>query len=495
MPTSPQSQSDTAYSTTAARRLMLVSQPQLLTSSIVEALSLPRVDLQVNDLTQMTLPVFNHAILSGDADVFLLVVDATFGLTRRDLWVKSLACLAYVPHIIVAIDNLGDREDAEGRFTALREELMDHASEIPCGRIDVVAVDFAKATNIAAPTDRPQWIEGPALLDLIAIANRQPPASTNTATDTSDQFSVYLCWNGQAPMLPGRRYLFDNGKDRLEAYVSTLKYRLNPETMEHQAAKSLVSGNVGYANLALDNEIAFRPFRDDHTGGSFRLFDIDSSAEVAFGIINFGLRRATNIRWHALAIDKSLRAGSKGQKPCILWFTGLSASGKSTVASLTEKKLHALGKHTYVLDGDNVRHGLCRDLGFTDADRVENLRRVSETAKLLVDAGLIVLVSFISPFRSERAAAREKFSDGEFIEIFVDTPIEVCEDRDPKGLYKKARAGQLKNFTGIDSPYEPPLSAEIVLPGGAAAPEELAERIIEILQQRDMLSPITLQKD
>jgi bifunctional enzyme CysN/CysC len=265
--------------------------------------------------------------------------------------------------------------------------------------------------------------------------------------------------------------------------------------MEHRAATSLVSGHVGYANLALDNEIAFRPFRDDHTGGSFRLLDIDSGAEVAFGIINFGLRRATNIRWHALAIDKSLRAGSKGQKPCILWFTGLSASGKSTVASLTEKKLHALGKHTYVLDGDNVRHGLCRDLGFTDADRVENLRRVSETAKLLVDAGLIVLVSFISPFRSERAAAREKFSGGEFIEIFVDTPIEVCEDRDPKGLYKKARAGQLKNFTGIDSPYEPPLSAEIVLPGGTAAPEELAERIIETLQQRDMLSPIALNKD
>jgi bifunctional enzyme CysN/CysC len=221
--------------------------------------------------------------------------------------------------------------------------------------------------------------------------------------------------------------------------------------------------------------------------GGFILIDRLTNSTVGAGMIEFGLRRATNIQWQELDIDKSLRADMKAQKPCALWFTGLSGSGKSTLASLLEKQLHARGQHTYVLDGDNVRHGLNKDLGFTDADRVENIRRVAETAKLFVDAGLIVMVSFISPFRSERRMARDLFSDNEFLEVFVDTPLEVCEQRDPKGLYKKARAGEIKNFTGIDSTYEQPERADIRLEAGKRSADELVSELISDLEKKGFI--------
>jgi bifunctional enzyme CysN/CysC len=288
----------------------------------------------------------------------------------------------------------------------------------------------------------------------------------------------------EEPLLPGRTYLLKTGARTVGATVSELKHHVDiDDTFKPLAAKTLQLNDIGFCNLSLSEAVAFDPYDDNRTTGSFILIDRASNATVAAGLIRFGLRRATNIHWQATDLDKAARAAALGQRPAILWFTGLSGAGKSTVANLVERKLHLLGRHTYLLDGDNVRHGLNRDLGFTDADRVENIRRVAETAKLFVDAGLIVLVSFISPFRSERDMARELVARDEFLEVFVDAPLAVAEARDPKGLYKKARAGEIKHFTGISSPYEPPLAADIHLDTTATSAEDLADIVVERLRR------------
>ncbi len=294
----------------------------------------------------------------------------------------------------------------------------------------------------------------------------------------ADQLEAHLVWMHEDVLLPGRSYLLKTGATTVPALVSDLKYKVNVNTLEHIAGKTLGLNEIGVCNLSLGKSISFDPYRENRATGNFILIDRMTNATVGAGMIDFALRRATNIHWQALDVDKGSRSAMKNQKPCVLWFTGLSGAGKSTIANLVEKKLHSLGKHTYLLDGDNVRHGLNRDLGFTDADRVENIRRVAEAAKLMVDAGMIVLVSFISPFRSERDMAREMLEEGEFREIYVSTSLEVCEARDPKGLYRKARAGELKNFTGIDSAYEVPEHPEITVDAGLSQPEELAEEIV-----------------
>lgn len=303
----------------------------------------------------------------------------------------------------------------------------------------------------------------------------------------SDQFSAHIIWMHSDEMLPGRHYIFKFATQSVVGEVTDLRHDIDVNSLEHHASKTLQMNQVGLCNIALDHAIAFDPFDDCADSGSFIIIDRLSNITIGAGMINFGLRRATNLVWQEIDIDKNTRADQKKQRPCILWFTGLSGSGKSTTANIVEKKLHALGRHSYILDGDNVRHGLNKDLGFTDADRVENIRRVAETAKLFVDAGLVVLVSFISPFRSERRLARDLVEDHEFIEVFIDTPLEVCEDRDPKGLYQKARAGQIKNFTGIDSDYEAPENAEIHLNTVDLSPEESAEAIIDYLKNQGFL--------
>ena len=295
------------------------------------------------------------------------------------------------------------------------------------------------------------------------------------------QFEAHLVWMHEDALLPGRSYLIKMGANTAPAMVSDLKYKINVNTLEQQVGKTLELNEIGVCNISVDKEMTFDPFNENRSTGSFILIDRYTNATVAAGMIDFALRRATNIHRQPLDIDKKVRAKMLNQKPRVVWFTGLSGSGKSTIANHVEKRLHSMGKHTYTLDGDNIRHGLNKDLGFTNADRVENIRRVGETAKLFVDAGMIVLVSFISPFRSERRVAREMLDDGEFIEVYVDTPLEICEQRDPKGLYKKARSGALKNFTGIDSAYEAPENAEIVLHGAEKDPEELAEQVIKML--------------
>jgi bifunctional enzyme CysN/CysC len=309
--------------------------------------------------------------------------------------------------------------------------------------------------------------------DVIASAV-QPP-------EIADQFAAHLLWMGDQPLLPGRPYWLRIGTRTVGAQVTEIKHRVDVNTQEELAAKSLELNEVAYCNLYLDQAVPFEAYADNRELGAFILIDRHDNATVGAGTIDFALRRAGNIHWQHLDVDKAARARIKHQQPRCLWFTGLSGAGKSTIANLVEKRLTALGRHTYVLDGDNVRHGLNKDLGFTDADRVENIRRVAEVARLMVDAGLIVLVSFISPFRAERRMARALFAEGEFVEVYVDTPLDVAEARDAKGLYAKARAGELRNFTGIDSPYEAPEAAEVVLDTLAESPEVLADRLAALL--------------
>lgn len=294
----------------------------------------------------------------------------------------------------------------------------------------------------------------------------------------SDQVVADVLWFDEAPLLPGRRYQLKIGTRTVGARISELKFRHDPESLQPLAAKRLEFNEIGEIVLSLDAVVAYAPYAESAALGGFILVDPLTRATVGAGMIRHGLRRADNIHWQALDVDRKVRAALKGQQPRCVWFTGLSGAGKSTIANLVERGLLARGLHTYLLDGDNVRHGLNRDLGFTDEDRVENLRRVAEVAKLMTDAGLVVLVSFISPFRAERAAARALFDEGDFIEVFVDTPLAEAERRDVKGLYAKARSGQLPNFTGIDSPYEPPEHAELVLDTQAASSEALAEQVI-----------------
>lgn len=325
------------------------------------------------------------------------------------------------------------------------------------------------------------------LADEIDISRGDVICASDNPAGVSDQFEANLIWMHEQPLLPGRPYLLKSGNTSGSAIISALKHKVNVNTLEHQAGKTLELNEVGVCNISLDKAIAFDPYNDNRDMGSFILIDRMTNTTVGAGMIDFGLRRASNIVWQELDVDKQARSTLKHQGPAALWFTGFSGSGKSTVANLVEKKLHAMGKHTYILDGDNVRHGLNKDLGFTDADRVENIRRVAETAKLFVDAGTIVLVSFISPFVSERRMARGLFEDREFLEVFVDTPIEVCEQRDPKGLYVKARAGEIKNFTGFDSAYEPPVNAEIILKTADQTAEDSADELIEYLRKNGFL--------
>ena len=305
--------------------------------------------------------------------------------------------------------------------------------------------------------------------DVIADALRPAPVA--------DQFTCHLLWMGDGNLLPNRTYRLKIGTRTVNARIMSIKHKVDVNSQAQLAARHLELNEVGYCTVGLDDAIAFESYATNRDLGGFILIDRQSNATVACGMLDFALGRSSNVHWQHVDIDKRVRGASKGQHPMCLWFTGLSGAGKSTIANLVERKLHALGYHTYLLDGDNVRHGINKDLGFTPADRVENIRRIAEVAQLMVDAGLIVLVSAISPYRSERRSARELFGSGEFVEVFVDAPLEECERRDPKGLYRKARAGEIRNFTGVDAPYEPPLSPDVHLLSGGQRAEQLAEQL------------------
>jgi bifunctional enzyme CysN/CysC len=319
--------------------------------------------------------------------------------------------------------------------------------------------------------------------DLIAHSH-EPPG-------VADQFEVTVIWMGDEPMLRGRSYLMDLGGRTVPATIAPLKHKLNIDSMAPIAATKLELNEIGVCDIELTQPIAFDSYRENRDTGGFILIDRITNNTVGAGLIHFALRRSQNLRWQVLSVDKHERAAQLHQKPTALWLTGLPGAGKSTLANLIEVELHRRGHLTYLLDGDNIRHGLCADLGFTPADRAENIRRIAEVARLMVDAGLIVIVSFISPFRAERQMARSLFEQGEFMEIHVDAPLAVAEERDPKGLYKKARRGELTNFTGIDSPYEPPEEPELRVDTTAGPAPDGARQIIELLERTGRLTPPT----
>ncbi|HQT47351.1 MAG TPA: sulfate adenylyltransferase subunit CysN [Acidocella sp.] len=333
--------------------------------------------------------------------------------------------------------------------------------------------------------DLPQAVSGQSVTlcfaDEIDCSRGDVITAAEAPAQVADQFEATVVWMADEALLPGRPYWLKLGTQTVTATVQPPKYQVNVNTLEHMAAKTLELNAIGVVNFATDRPIPFEPYAQNRTLGGFILIDKLTNATVGAGKIHFSLRRAQNVHWQALDIGRETHAGLKNQKPAVLWFTGLSGAGKSTIANLVEKKLVRMNRHTFLLDGDNVRHGLNKDLGFTQADRVENIRRVGEVAKLMTDAGLIVITAFISPFRAERQMVRDMMKEGEFIEIHIDTPLADAEARDVKGLYKKARAGELKNFTGIDSPYEPPALPEIHIDTTRMTPEQAAEMIVEML--------------
>ena len=318
------------------------------------------------------------------------------------------------------------------------------------------------------------------LADEIDVSRGDVITAASSPLECADQFEAKILWLSRNALVPGRVYEAKIQHLRVGASVTAVKYRIDVDSGARLAAKTVERNEIAVVNLGMERPVPFEPYASSRELGGFILVDCLSGDTVGAGMIAFALRRAANVRWQALDVDRAAREKMKRQQARCIWFTGLSASGKSTVANLLEKRLHAAGHHTYLLDGDNVRHGLNRDLGFTEVDRVENIRRIAEVAKLMVDAGLVVLVSFISPYRADRAFARSLFGAGDFVEVFIDTPLEVCERRDPKGLYAKARAGGLKNFTGIDSPYEPPQSPEVRIDGAAVSAVDAAEQIARL---------------
>ena len=430
------------------------------------------------------------SMLLSDADIFLLGIEAKqagLELAREDI---SRASLTNIEHLVVMIADHDD-ENAKDHYENTANSIQTFCRKLNFRTITCIPIARGDETSGKNLT-HPSWFKGDTLVaslgKVIQQAGKRSKKSGQAASGIqSDQFAVNFFGINKNPVLPGRPYtLVCNGQE-VTATISTLKHKLNLQTLEHLACTQFESGEIAYGNLSLGRPIAFQPFSENREQGSCVLIDKLSGEYVALVTITFDLWRSSNLHWQKLDIDKKARANLKNQTPVVLWFTGLSGSGKSTIANLLEKKLYAMGRHTCLLDGDNVRHGLCRDLGFTDVDRIENIRRVAETAKLMADAGLIVITSFISPFRDERRMARDLVGDEEFIEIFVDVSLRECERRDPKGLYKKARAGLIRNFTGLDSPYEPPEHSEIRLNGDDFSAEELLDQLIEELGRRKLI--------
>jgi bifunctional enzyme CysN/CysC len=426
--------------------------------------------------------------------------DNVFARSDRMAWYTGPSLMDYLETVPI------EQEPAGGPFrmpvqwvNRPNQDFRGFSGVVSSGSVAVgdrlVALPSARSSIVRAIVngfdEAPKAIAGQAvtivLADELDVSRGDVLVAANERPSVADQFEATIIWMSEQPMLPGRSYLLKTTTQTVAGTVAPLKYKVNVNTLEHTAATRLELNDIGVCGLELAKPIVFEPYRENRELGGFILIDRLTNATVGAGLLHFSLRRAHNVHWQALDVDKRARASQKDQKACVLWFTGLSGAGKSTIANLLERRLLALGRHTYLLDGDNVRHGLNRDLGFTEADRVENIRRVAEVARLMADAGLIVLVSFISPFRAERRMARGLLAPGEFIEVFVDTPLAVAETRDPKGLYKKARRGELKNFTGVDSPYEPPEQPELQIDTTSLQPEEATEAIVQFMVAAGLL--------
>ncbi|HEX7272004.1 MAG TPA: sulfate adenylyltransferase subunit CysN [Casimicrobiaceae bacterium] len=487
-------------------------------SYLVALLGIRHVALAINklDLIDYSQAVFDRieaeyrefASSIGLADVVCIPLSAKKGdnvtaPSANTPWYRGPALLGFLETVAVESDaesgplrmpvqwvNRPDQHfrGFSGRIVGGSVRQGDRVRVLPSGRESTVA------RIVTGDGDVERAVAGQSITltlgDEIDISRGDLICRTDSPASVADQFEATLVWMNEEEMLPGRPYLLRIGAKTVGVTVAPPKYKVNVNSLEHLAAKTLHLNEIGVCNLNLDQTIAFDPYQANRDTGGFILIDRISNETIGAGLLHFALRRSQNIHWQAIEVNKEAHARLKGHGPCVVWFTGLSGAGKSTIANLVEKKLHALGRHTYLLDGDNVRHGLNKDLGFTEADRVENIRRVAEVARLMVDAGLIVLVSFISPFRAERRMARALVKDGEFCEVFVDAPLEVAEARDPKGLYKKARRGELQNFTGIDSPYEAPEHAEVRIDTTRAAADQAAEQIVARLRSMGVLDPL-----
>jgi bifunctional enzyme CysN/CysC len=419
------------------------------------------------------------------ADVMIVTVDATQGIGPSVRWQSQVALRLGVSCVVIAVNKIDGVEEPARVVDEIQREFNGLTGRIGHEDIAVVPVMALHGHNVLHRTPTMRWYEGPTLAECIDRPST-PVVSANSKSGfaSAAAFEATLVWTAEQPMLQGRSYPMHSGTRTVAATVAPLKYRVDTATLQHVPAKMLQRGEIGVCQLDLERPIEFDPDAHGREAHAFTLYDARSAGVAGVGLLHFELRRSQNVRWQRVDIDKIARAALHRHKPCVIWFTGLSGAGKSTIANLVERHLHAVGCHTYLLDGDNVRHGLNRDLGFTDADRVENIRRVAEVARLMVDAGLIALVSFISPFRAERRMARALVDAGEFIEVFVDVPLDVAEARDPKGLYRKARRGELKNFTGLDSPYEPPEHPEIRLDSATLAPEDAAQVVLRYVERQ-----------
>ena len=481
-------------------------------SIIVSLLGVRHVVLAVNkiDLVDYDERIFRDIVIAyrkfaeplGFRSLFAVPISARFGdnvssVSSKTPWYQG-------GHLLQKLETIEVDEDRRGTPFRLPVQWINRphldfrgfAGTIPSGRVArgeaIVVAGSGKQTTVksilVADKERDSAEAGDAvtltLADEVDIARGDVLAHPASRPEVADQFTAHLIWMSADPMLPGRSYLMKIGARTVPAQVTDLKHRIDVNTYDKLAAKSLELNEVGFCNLATTAPIAYDPYADNHETGAFILIDRQTNETAAAGMIAHGLRRATNVHRHGATVGREAHAALKHQKPAILWFTGLSGAGKSTIANLVEAKLHARGVHTTLLDGDNVRHGLNRDLGFTAADRVENIRRVGEVARLMTDAGLIVLCSFISPFKAERRLVRDTAAEGEFIEIFVDAPLETAIARDPKGLYKRALAGEIKNFTGVDQPYETPEAPELTLNSAGNLPEALADRVVKELERR-----------
>ncbi|KDA01913.1 sulfate adenylyltransferase subunit CysN [Hyphomonas oceanitis] len=512
----------TGASTADVAILMIDARKGILTqtrrhSFITTLLGIRRLVLAVNkmDLVDYSEQVFNDIVedfydfadeLATDLEIQPIPMSALAGInitenSRETDWYDGPSLMDYLETVPIGDKRLNapfrmpvqwvnrpnlDFRGFSGQIAAGTVKPGDRIKTLPSGRQSTI-------TRIVTATgDLDEAVAGQSitltLADEVDSSRGDVIVSADSPAEVSDQFQVRVLWMSDTPLLPGRRYLLKIGAKTVTATINAPKYGIDINTLNDMPAKTLELNQIGVTTLSLDQAIAFDPYDENREMGGFILIDRQTNDTVGLGMIDFALRRASNIHWQAIDIDRATLAEQKGQKPAVLWFTGLSGSGKSTIANALQKRLFALGKHTFILDGDNVRHGLNRDLGFTDVDRVENVRRVSNVARLMSDAGLITLVSFISPFRDERQMARNLMADGEFVEIHVDTPLNVAEQRDVKGLYKKARAGEIKNFTGIDSPYEPPLDPELRINTVGQSPEDAAETILDYLKEKGFLA-------
>jgi bifunctional enzyme CysN/CysC len=485
-------------------------------SLICALLGIRRVVLAVNkmDLVDFSEQVFERisreyrvfAAELGFATIVPIPVSARFGdnvvaRSHNMPWYTGLALLQYLE----SVELPNEAADTPFRLPVQwvnrpNADFRGYAGTIAAGRIrvgdSVVAATSGQTSRIKSivtydgslPAAEAGDAVTVALADEIDVGRGEVLASPEAPPEVSDQFAAHVIWLDSEALVPGRSYLARIGTKTTPVTVTTIKYRIDPDTREHLAANTLELNHIAFCNLATGERVAFDPYADNRKTGSFILIDRVTNRTIGAGMIAFGLRRGANLRWQELLISKAERAGLKNQKPVVLWFTGLSGAGKSTIANAVEQRLHAGGYHTMLLDGDNVRHGLNRDLGFTEADRVENIRRAGEVARLMAEAGLIVLCSFISPYRAERELVRNLVPPGEFIEVFVDTPLEECMRRDPKGLYVKAKSGAIKNFTGFDAPYEIPDSPDIHLHTLEQNADQAAEYIVADLVRRGIVS-------